>query len=278
MLAALPEARSGIAAATFDGSIVVSGGLSPAGQSTSTVFQLGAQGASRSAAMLPGPVHDAAAAELAGRLLLFGGGQFEGSDRIVSVMPGPPRVIGRLPQALSDLDAVTIGRLAYVVGGWNGSTANAQIYAVTSTGHVTRAGRLPLGVRYPAAAALGGRMIVAGGEQSTGAPTRQAWSFDPATETVVRLPDLPVATDHAAAATVGGRLYVLGGLRGGAFTDAIVSWAPGERRWHAAGRLPSALADLGAVTFDGAIAAIGGRDSGGKLTAVRLLRPAPPRG
>lgn len=276
-LGALPEARSGIAAATVGASIVVSGGLSPAGTSTDTVYRLPTGGTSSSAAVLPGPVHDAAATAVAGRLLLFGGGRFEGSNRIVSVLPGPPRTIGTLPQALSDLDAVTIGPLAYVLGGWNGVTTNAQIYAVTPSGRASRVGRLRLGVRYPAAAALGNRLIVAGGETTSGAPTRQAWSFDPTTSRIARLPDLPVATDHAAAATLAGRVYVLGRLRDGAFTDAIVSWSPGERSWHRAGHLPSAQADFGAVSFDGGIVTIGGRDSGGKLAAVRLLRSVPPR-
>ncbi len=277
-LGALPEARSGIAAARFGAGIVVSGGLSPAGESTSTIFRLGATGASAALATLPGPVHDAAATAIAGRLLLFGGGQFEGSNRIVSVLPGRPRVIGALPQALSDLDAVTIDGRAYVVGGWDGTRTNSEIYAVTAGGHASTVGRLALGVRYPAAAALAGRLVVAGGETTSGAPTRQAWSFDPATGELLRLPDLPVATDHAAAAALGPRVYVLGGLRRGAFTAAILSWSPGERRWRASGRLPSAIADLGAVAFDGGIATIGGRDSSGKLAAVRLLRPVPPRG
>lgn len=277
-LGALPEARSGIAAARFGAGIVVSGGLSAAGESTSTIFRLSATGASAATATLPGPVHDAAATTIAGRLLLFGGGQFEGSNRIVSVLPGRPRVVGTLPQALSDLDAVTIDGRAYVVGGWDGTRTNSEIYAITAGGRASTVGRLALGVRYPAAAALAGRLIVAGGETTSGAPTRQAWSFDPATGGLVRLPDLPAATDHAAAAALGARVYVLGGLRHGAFTDAILSWSPGERRWRASGRLPSAIADLGAVSFDGGIATIGGRDSSGKLAAVRLLRPVPPGG
>ena len=156
-LGALPEARSGIAAARFGASIVVSGGLSPAGESTSTVFRLAPPAASSCAAVLPGPVHDAAATAIAGRLLLFGGGQFEGSNRIVSVLPGPPRVIGTLPQALSDLDAVTIGgRCVCASAAGTARPPTRRSTRSPPAGRASRVGRLALGVRYPAAAALGG--------------------------------------------------------------------------------------------------------------------------
>ena len=272
-LGSLPAARSGIAVASFGSSIVVAGGLSPAGTSTSTVFRIDANGTAHSTAPLPGPVHDAASTELAGRLLVFGGGQFEGSDRIIELLPGVPRQIGTLPQSLSDLTCVTIGRLAYVVGGWNGTTTNRDVYTVSPGGTVGRAGTLALGVRYPAVAALAGRVIVAGGETTTGRPTRTAWSFDPTTRRVTRIPDLPAAIDHGAGAAFAGRFYLLGGLRNGSFTSAIISWAPGETRWRAAGRLPTALADMGATPSHDGIVIVGGRDSAGKVAAVTVLAP-----
>jgi hypothetical protein len=270
-LAPLPAARSGIAAATFGSSIVVSGGLDQAGVSSSTVLKVDER-RSASVASLPGPIHDAAAARLGGRLLVFGGGQSEGSDRILVALPGPPRQIGRLSQALSDLDAVTIDGVGYVIGGWNGTDTNRDIYRVQPSAQVSVVAMLPVGVRYPAAAALGGRVIVAGGETASGAPTAAAWSFDPTSGQIARLPDLPVPTDHTASAALGGRVYVLGGLRDGAFTDAIVSWAPSEHRWRAAGHLPKPVADEGAVPFEDGIAVVGGRDARGKLATVTLLR------
>jgi Kelch motif len=272
-LPALPSARSGIAAAAFGPEIVVIGGLSDAGESTGTVFHVPAHGHAAAGAPLPSPVHDAAAADVGGRLLLFGGGRFEGSDRIVSVLPGSPRDVAALPQPLSDLDAVTIGDVAYVVGGWNGSATNRDIYEAGLSGRVRVVGSFPIGVRYPAAAALGGRVVLAGGELSTGSQTMRAWSFDPASRRVAPIPDLPVATDHAAAAAIDGRVYVIGGLRGGAFTRAILTWAPGESRWRAGGRLPVALADAAAIPFDGGIAVVGGRDSTGRVSNVTLMAP-----
>jgi hypothetical protein len=269
---ALPAARSGIAAAAFGSSIVAIGGLSPAGVSTTTVFRIDGRGVAGDTLQLPSAVHDAAAEEISGRLLLFGGGRSEGSDRIVAVLPAPPRLIGRLPQALSDLDAVPLGEVVYVVGGWNGSLTNREIYAVRSNGTVTHAGNFPTGVRYPAAGAVGGRLILAGGETTSGDPTSSAWSFDPATGRLARLPDLPFPTDHAAGASLAGRFYVVGGLRRGLFTSAVLSWAPGESHWHAAGQLPAPLADLAAVPFNAGIAVVGGRGPGGPVSTVTLMK------
>jgi hypothetical protein len=268
----LPSARSGIAAAAFGPSIFVSGGLSAAGASTDTIFRIDRSGSATTAGTLPGPIHDATSAALGGTVLVFGGGESEGSDRIVQLIPGPPRLIGSLPQALSDLAAVSLGTVAYVVGGWNGTDTNHAIYAAQPNGTASQVGTIPLGVRYPALAALGGRVIVAGGETAAGTPTADAWSFDPGTRKTTPLPSLPIPTDHTAGAVLNGRVYVIGGLRNGVFTDAILSWAPGERRWRSAGHLPAAISDLAAVAFDGGIAVVGGRGSGGQVSTVTLMK------
>jgi N-acetylneuraminic acid mutarotase len=271
-LGRLPEARSGIAASPFGSSIFVAGGLSAAGTSTDTVFRIDPAGTALTAGSMPSPIHDAAAAQVTGRLLVFGGGQTEGSDRIVQVLPPPARLIGALPQPLSDLDAVTVGSVTYVLGGWNGSVPNPDIYAVQPTGVASTVGTLPFGVRYPGAAALGGRVIIAGGETAASTPTSDAWSFDTSTHKLTRLPNLPVPTDHTTAAVLNGRFYLIGGLRQGVFTNAIISWAPGESSWRSAGHLPAPVSDLAAVPFDGGIVAVGGRGSAGQVSTVILLR------
>lgn len=266
----LPGARSGVAVARFASDVYVLGGLA-SGASSAAVFRVSPSGAT-TAGPLPSPVHDAAAAALGGRLLLFGGGVSEGSDRVVQVLPGPARLLVHLPQALSDLDAATVRDTVYVVGGWNGKDTNRAIYAFRGDGPPRQVASLPLGVRYPAAASLGAKVIIAGGETAGGQPTTGAWAFDPATGQVSSLPELPAPTDHAAGAVLRGRFYLIGGLRRGAFTDAILTWAPGERSWTPAGRLPAPASDLGATPLSGGIAAIGGRGGAGALDTVTVLK------
>ncbi len=268
----LPAARSGIAATEFGSKLVVIGGLSAAQTSTATVFTIDGHDHAGAVATLPGPVHDAAASVVSDRLLLFGGGEFEGSNRIIAVAPGHPRQIGTLPQALSDLDSVRIGDVTYVVGGWNGTATNSAIYAVRRDGSVRAAGRFPTGKRYPAAAALDGQVVVAGGETTSGTPTASVWAFDPATGTVTHLPDLPAPIDHTTGASLDGSFYLFGGLQRGTLSATILSWRPGQPHWRRAGRLPGAVADSGAAPFDGGIAVAGGHGSSGTVSTVTLLR------
>ena len=117
----LPAARAGSATTAFHGRVIVAGGLSGADVSTDTVFELSPEGTVASLHSLPSAIHDAAAATLGRRLLVFGGGVSEGSDHIVQLFPGPSRQVGTLPQALSDVVAAEIAGTAYVAGGWNGT-------------------------------------------------------------------------------------------------------------------------------------------------------------
>ena len=255
--------------------MLIAGGLSDAAVSTSTVFRLTASGSVISAGALPEPAHDAAAAALGGRVLLFGGGQSEGSDRIEQITPGPARVVGHLPQALSDLTATSIGNAVYLAGGWNGTDTNRTILAVKAgSSTAVTAGQLPQGVRYPAVAALGGRLIVAGGELASGSPTASVWSFDPARGAVTPLPALPAPIDHSAAAVLNGRFYLLGGLRQGTLSATILSWAPGEPAWRPAGHLPAALQNGAAAPYGAGVAMIGGKAAGGTVATITLLHPA----
>jgi N-acetylneuraminic acid mutarotase len=266
-------ARSGSAATSFgDGAILIAG-LTSGLVSTTTVFKIAPTAHVRQLPSLPSGVHDAAAVTLAGRVLLFGGGVSEGSNHILKVTPGAPTQIGTLPQPLSDLVAAPIAGMAYVTGGWNGSDTNRNIYAVSRGGHLITVGRLPLGVRYPAAGALDGRLIVAGGEMASGDPTSRAWSFDPATRRVARLPDLPTPLDHTAGAVLDGTFYAIGGLRRGQLTNAILAWRPGLRRWRLAGRLPRAVQNLIAVGYGGGILALGGRTAGAATSEGTVLKP-----
>ena len=249
------------------------GGLSDAGVSTGTVFRYSPGAGARASTPLPSPIHDAAAAVLGDRVLVFGGGVSEGSDRIVQLLPGRPRLIGTLPQALSDLVAAQIGNTDYVAGGWNGVATNRDIYAVGADVRLRTVARLPTGVRYPAVGALAGKLVVAGGELTSGDPTARVWSFDPATGGVAALPSLPAPIDHATGAVLAGGFYVIGGLRKGNLSSAIYSIAPGESRWHRAGELPAPVADASAATLGSTIVVLGGRNASGRRRSITSLEP-----
>ncbi len=196
----------------------------------------------------------------------------EGTDQIVRVLPGPAAQAGSLRRPLSDGVGVTVGGAGYLAGGWDSTVLDPRIYRVAPNATARPIGRLPVGIRYPAAAAIGGRIVIAGGETAAGVASADVWSFDPRTRKVVAGPRLPTAIDHAAGAALGGRFYVIGGLRGGAPWSGVLSWAPGEQRFSRAGRLPRALADASAVPAGAGIVLVGGRTGGGRVGDVWLLR------
>ena len=164
----------------------------------------------------------------------------------------------------------------YVVGGFTGVEPLDTIVGWSGSGVGKVVGRLPHSVRYAAVAAIGGRLIVAGGTNGDTA-TREIYSFDPADGRVREIGLLPHAVTHAAAAALGGRVYVIGG-RGadqGSQSSAILAVDPVSGRVRHAGRLPVALSDAGVATIGGEVMLAGGREADGVLSRrLYVLRPS----
>jgi N-acetylneuraminic acid mutarotase len=109
-------------------------------------------------------------------------------------------------------------------------------------------------------AALGGRVVVAGGLRADGAASARVDLYDPKRERWLRLPDLPEAVHHAMAATRRDRLYVAGGYRRASTSDEISrrAWVLYDRRWHALPPLPEGRAAGGAAIVRNRLYVIGG--------------------
>jgi hypothetical protein len=215
-----------------------------------------------------------------------------------------------LPAPRSDAVAVTVGGTAYLVGGYTGARPDAPVLA-TVDGRTFRAvAALPVPVRYPAVAALGGRIFVFGGQAITGpqagAPVDVIQAVDPARHSAAVIGHLPEPLAGAAAVTVGGELFVAGGespvaqrlvpglgttqlgrgqtgtgtgSEGSASSSSTISaiWAfdPSTRQLLAAGRLQVPVSHA-AIAVTGSTAWIIGGESGGALVAaVQMLRPNP---
>src|SRR5205823_5236592 len=149
-------------------------------------------GRTTSVGSVPKAFHDAAAAEIGHRLVIFGGGASTGTDAVQAYDPTTARssVIGHLPLPLSDLAAAQVGRTVYLFGGYDGRFFQPTIYATEDGVHFRTAGRLPVGLRYPAVAATDGRIVIAGGVGLAG-PTRSVYSFEPSTGKVRDVGSLP---------------------------------------------------------------------------------------
>lgn len=256
----LPTPMSREVAMPYGAGALVAGGLLAGDRSadatlrvdlhSGTVHRLGA---------LVQPLHDSAGAVVSGRPVVVGGG---GTSELPVVQQmnaaGHWRVVGRLPQARSDLSAVPTSRGLLVVGGYDGVSSPVGVLTTRTGVRFTHVAHLRHGVRYAAVARLGRYLWVLGGEENhRELDTIQRIDLD--TGSVAAAGRMPRPLGHAAVTVAGGRLLVMGGRTGpDAVTDAMWWFDPAHGRWHRAGRLPYPVADAGVVTRRHAAYLLGG--------------------
>jgi N-acetylneuraminic acid mutarotase len=226
---------------------------------------------------LPGAQHDAQAATLAGRVYVFGGGEFTEYDHILRFDPSSDTVsaAGVLPTPASDVAVTQTGGTAYIVGGFDGTNWLDTILAWRPGTTARVVAHLPVPLRYAAVAAVNGKILIIGGTTPT-STSDAIYRFDPSTGTVLQIGRLPQSITHAGAATLGPNVYLIGG-RGenlDSQTDRMWSIDPSNGAVHAAGRLPRALSDAGVLSIGNAILVTGGRTAEGTQAAVGELAPA----
>ena len=294
------------------------GGLTTGGGSASGVYTVGtATGAVRQVGALSAALHDAAAAVIGQHAVVFGGGLPATVAAVQSITLRGPRArsgaatataAGSMPAPRSDAVAATIGPTTYVVGGYDGARPDAAVLATTNGRTFTKVAALAVPVRYPAVAALGGKVFVFGGQAITGphagAPVNAIQAVDPARHTAAIIGHLPEPLAGAAAVTVGGELFVAGGESPGAqsqtpgagttqlgpreksaragaeassspTTTVSTIWAfdPAARRLLQAGHLQVPVSHAAVTVAGGAAWIIGGESNGALVASVQMLRP-----
>ncbi len=212
----LPAPVQRAVAVAVPAGILIAGGLDAGGASTTGVFRLDpASGRLTRLGAVPQPFHDAAGGTIGDRLFVFGGGSSASSATVQSFDLASRRgaVVAQLPHPLSDLASATIGRHDLSRRRLRRSHALAPRSTRRPTERTSgwRAA-CPQGVRYPAVAAIGGRLVIAGGILSSGAPSAAVYVFDPRSGHVQSLGRLATAVGHASAVTIGGAVYIVGGL------------------------------------------------------------------
>jgi YVTN family beta-propeller protein len=277
----LPAAVQDPAVAAVAGRVLAAGGLTAADTSSDSVFSVSGTSA-RQLGRLPGVQHDAPAVSLDRAVYVFGGGDgVRQLDHILRVDPrtGAVQLVGRLPAASSDATAAAVGDTAYVVGGYTGTRWLSTIVAWRPGLSPRVVGHLRVPLRYAAATAVGGKLLIAGGSTPAGTASRSVWTFDPSTRHVRLVAALPAPTTHAAAATLNGVALVIGG-RGatpGTPTARIVAIDTASGRTWSGGRLREPLSDAGAVTTANRVLVVGGRSAQGAVSTIAQLAPAQTR-
>ena len=291
--------------------LAVLGGLNASSSSLAGVATINpSTGSIVPATSLASLVHDASGATLGGRTFVFGGGspdtvatiQSIPTPSLASTAGGTGSQVGSLPAPRSDSAVATMRTIvggrhqttAYVVGGYTGSTYLSTVLATTNGTSFSVVASLPVPVRYPAVATVGGKIYAFGGQIASTGTTTQATDviqeIDPVTHHVGVVGHLPQALYGASAFLIGGTIYVAGGQApNGPTLTTIDAFVTPSNRVLKAGLLPQAVAFGGYATVGegraavgylvgGEVAAQSGSDqagvASGTLTSVISLRPS----
>ena len=270
--------------------LLVAGGFAPAAAATAVVALDPVTGWALPAGQLATRARDAGGTVLAGRALIFGGAAGASATAVQALTAGGRATLaGRLPAPRPDLAAVTVGRVAYLVGGSGGARTGAAVLATRDGRHFRVAARLPVAVRSAGVAADGQQIWVFGG-RSLGGMTSIIQRIDVGTGRARVAGRLPRPLAGASAFTLGGRIFLAGGQTaasrprpagssaGSPVTSGTVySYNPGSGALAIAGQLPVPVTDAAAAVIGGTGYLLGGVDGHTAVPAVttfRLVSPA----
>lgn len=270
----LPEGRSRPAALVLGSDVLVCGGLTNAGGTTSSIVRINLEtGRVALTGALAVAVHDAGAAGLGDAGFVFGGGRTVAGRSVQRIdAAGRAMLVGELPVARADLAAVSVAGEILIVGGGTPGQPDARVLATTDGIHFRELARLGVAVRYPAVAVLDGIVYVAGGSTRSG-ETDAIQTIDPATGAVRVVGRLPHPIADATALVVGGQLLVVGGRDRGRALDELWAVGSGGGSARAVGHLPYAVADAAGVVIGGAGYLIGGETTTAIASIIAISAP-----
>jgi hypothetical protein len=287
--------------ASGTGQLVIAGGLTAGKTTTNSISTLDTTtGASTLTSHLGLPVHDAASAISAGTMEVFGGGSANSTDT-TQALAGPQGAASaaKLPQLRSDASAVTVGTTTYIIGGYDGTHADANVLSTVDGKTFANAGVLPVPVRYSAVAALGGKIYVFGGIAIGGArdgkPIDAVQIIDTATHQITLASwKLPEPLQGSAAAVIDGEMFLVGGQSDTVQVDtpglgttqlpglvtagsetARTIWAVDVTKgaFPVAGHLQVAVSNAGIAVLGSTAWVVGGESNGHVVATVQMIKP-----
>jgi hypothetical protein len=229
----LPEPRTEVAGADWQGRVVVVGGLTADGGVSARVDLYDAQaGRWEAGPALPVGLHHLGLASMGDRLYAAGGyaivgGQWRAQARVLSLGPSD--------SSWRDEPPLTRPRGA-------------------------------LGL-----AALNGRLVAVGGVAGQVTATTESWA--PGEASWRPGPDLAQRREHLAVAAAQGRLYAIAGRLGGLETNlrSVESWDGAEPSWRSEPPLADARGGTAAGTVSGKPCVAGGEEPAGTIASVECL-------
>jgi Kelch motif len=274
--------------------LVIMGGTTTGGSTAPGVFTLDTDtGSLQHVGNLTGPLADAAGAVLEGRDVVLGGATpppLSTSQGLPAPVPatgattaapqGPVPTaspLGALPNPRADSAVSSIGSKAYLVGGDDGTKADASVLATADGRAFSSVASLLTPVRFPAVAAVGRKLYVFGGEvaSASGAwtPVDEIQMVDPFRHTARIVGHLPQALSQAAAVTLANQVFVVGGLSGvspGA-SATIWWWDLLHKKLFPVGQLKEGVCRAGVALSGSSIWVVGGESNGAPVAAIQSL-------
>ena len=125
------------------------------------------------------------------------------------------------------------------------------------------------------AAAVGRRIVVAGGIGAGRRLARNALSFDLVTNRWSVIAG-PTPREHLGVTSLAGTVYAVGGRTAGLDTNLLdfESYRPGDRAWRKLSPVPDPRGGTGAAALSGVIVSVGGEEPGGTIAEVLAYRLA----
>ncbi len=267
------------------GELLVTGGEVASGSSGNGAYLVSsATGKLALYANLVAGVRDTAGAVLAGEVYLFGGAA-QAPTSTVQSFTAPigqasqtvsASATGSLPATRAGDTAVLVGTTAYIVGGYDGPSADGQVLGTTDGATFAVVARLPVPVRDAAVSATGGQIYVFGGAAPGPAgwgPVSDIQHVNPVTGKAAVVGHLPVPLEGAVAFNLSGRLYVAGGHGPAGWNPTVYGFQPATGKVVAAGHLPHAVSGAGATVVSGVAWLVGGDSAKGAPTGwVQTVR------
>lgn len=281
--------------------LTIVGGLTSSGSSASGIYNLNTNDGNLSLmASLAAGVHDMASSLINGKMAIFGGGQSSSvnTSQIISPTNGSITT-AKMPQLRSDSTAVSLGNKSYIIGGYNGTNADAQVLTTTNGTSFNQYGNLPVPVRYAAVAVLNGQIYILGGLAASGSnsgnPINTVQIIDPKSHTIIKANwKLPMPLEGASAVVLNNELFLIGGqsntnqnipygvgttqINGLSETNTKTSnkiyvLNTSTHQFLLAGHLQVPVSNFGLAVIGSTAWLVGGESNNQVLSVVQMLKP-----
>jgi len=227
---------------------------------------------------LPTPRGEVAAAELNGKIYVFGGfGAGATANEEYDIATDTWQSRASIPKGVDHPAAATVGGKIYLIGGFDGRWGPvADVWAYDPEGDTwTQKAELPTPRGALGAAVVEGKIYAIGGVGSSG-DLGTTEVYDPATDTWAGRSPMPTARDHIAVAVSQGKIFVAGG-RVGSFArnlDANQAYDPSTDTWAELAPLPTARSGNTAAAAAGRVFVLGGEATAGTFDTNEAFDPS----